>query len=468
MTEEPKKRILVTIVGLGSVIHIVRTGLLDQMKQFCKPVVALTWSQPDLITELHQKGFEVHIIPEYQTEPVYIELRKKITTWYQQYVLKTPSTNIKKTFNAQYYSKKKYVRQKIKDLALKTRFSCSPGYIKRLIKEEELAMQVQPSYNVYRQWVSNLQLDGIFTVTPFYEPIECIARLLKSSGKQILASVHSFDNVTKRGWPAIYFDQYIVWNKYNKNELARINPALLAGDRIAIAGAPQFDFHFNPSYFFSREEWLQKEGIPHDKKIILYAGGPVSIFPHEPQYLLHLVNAIRSKQLTDCVILFRCHPLDHVERWKNAVGEHPFLIYDSAAKGAEKLDHGNVQTDHIKNLVSTLKFTDVHINLCSTMTVDGSVFLKPQIAPGYTEAKSEKEAYIRKMYQQEHYLPILRSKVLNIANSRIEMIALVNKALAYPDKMNTHCTDCVEEIITYTDGRSAERVSTEICKFYYQ
>ena len=93
-----KKRILVTIVGQGSIVHIIRTGILDKLKDFCEPVVGILWQQDDLIEELKQKGFEVHIIPEYNVSAQYLDLRSKINKWYQKYILKTPSTKIQENF----------------------------------------------------------------------------------------------------------------------------------------------------------------------------------------------------------------------------------------------------------------------------------------------------------------------------------------------------------------------------------
>ena len=58
-----KKRILVTISFSFSIRYLIRTGLIKQLQSFADPVIGITWEQEDLIQELRQQGFEVHILP---------------------------------------------------------------------------------------------------------------------------------------------------------------------------------------------------------------------------------------------------------------------------------------------------------------------------------------------------------------------------------------------------------------------
>ena len=59
-----KKRIIIPIVGQGSIMSIIRTGLLDELKESYTVVVALSWKQEDLIAELQEKGFEITFLPK--------------------------------------------------------------------------------------------------------------------------------------------------------------------------------------------------------------------------------------------------------------------------------------------------------------------------------------------------------------------------------------------------------------------
>ena len=464
-----KKRILIPIVGQGSITHVIRTGMLDEISKFCTPVIALLWQQDDLVEELKSKGYEITFFPSYKMTVEYENLRYLINLWYRSKKVKTPSVALQKKYLNQFSKTQKslQLRKALRERYYHLRFKLQPSYIKNVLKNEAHIVKQESTYKLFAEWLNTLNVYGLFTVTPFLPEVDLIARQMKEMGMPILASIHSFDNITKRGWQAITFDRYIVWNKYNKAELERIYPILQKELSIEIAGAPQFDFHYNSAYSWSREEWLKKLRLPSDKNIILYSGGPVSLLPDEPQYLKALKEAFEEGKISsNYVILFRCHPLDKVERWKNYVGLSPYIIYDYAPSGTSKLDHVNVLKEDIIKLISTLRHTSIHINVVSTMCVDGCVFNKPQIGPYYDDLKPDKVELFRGMYMQEHYRPILRTNTLNLAHTKEEFISLVNNTLESPEKYISNCESCVKEIITYTDGKSTNRVVQTIEKFF--
>lgn len=469
MSANIKPRVIIPIVGQGSIIHVIRTGMLDKMSEFITPVIAMLWNQPDLIQELKTKGYEVYLIPSYEVNTEYVALRTKITLWYSKYVLNSPTRVILRSYLDLYLPAKKVWKRKIKNAIPEFLFATFPSYIKSQIRKENELIKQQPCYGKYVHWVNSLHADSIFTITPFLQEVELIARLLKAEDKKIIASIHSFDNITTRQWPSLFFDHYLTWNNINKAELERINPILKKNNNVTVCGAAQFDFHYKQNFTWSREEWLSKLGLPANKKIILYAGGPVSLFKDEPQYLAHLNEAFQNGRINsnDAVILFRSHPLDKKERWHALVGDSPNIIYDAAQSGKEKFDYTNVNDEDIRKLMSTLKHADVQINFTSTMTIDGSVFHKPQIGPYYTEIdKLRKEKLTRMMYVQEHYAPITASGAINMPASKDAFIEMVNDALYNPHKYTKYCDDCLKTMITYTDGKTTDRVIAALKRFY--
>ena len=467
--ENSKKRILVPIVGQGSITHIIRTGMLDKLNEFCTPVIALLWNEKDLVEELQNKGYEVTFFPSYTVTSAYASVRYKINLWYLQYKLKTPSVNIQEKYLAQFVKNKSSIKltKRLREWYNTARFKFQPGYIKQLLRREETLMPQEEVFAKFKEWLRALNVSGLFTVTPFLPEVDLIARILQKQNLPLIASIHSFDNVTKRGWQYIVFDQYIVWNKYNKAELKRIHKKLDNDKLVTIAGAPQFDFHFNKEYLWSKEEWQQKTGLPAGKKVILYSGGPVSLLPDEPQYLKALKEAFDEEKISrDYVVLFRCHPLDKVERWKEYTGECDNIFYDSAPNGKTKLDYVNVVKDDIIKLTSTLKHTEIHINVVSTMCVDGSAFHKPQIGPYYDDINPAAQDLFRQMYYQEHYRPIMKSRVVHLAHTKSEYIDIVNSMLEKPSDYIANCDNCVKEIITYADGQSTMRAVAAIKNFF--
>ncbi len=459
-----KKRVLVTISYSFSVRYIYRTGLLSMMKDFCEPVIAITWDQEDLINELKQDGLEVIIIPESSRGTAYSGLRTKIDLWFSHFRLKSQSKGIQQKYLNQFIPKRKRIRRKVIKWFNLFKFYL-PGYSKKLFKTEQALLLSDTNYLKLFSLVDGLNIDAVFTVTPFHKQEDVLLQVCKNQGKLMLTSILSFDNITKRGWIPVEYDAYLVWNAHNKKQLYRIYP-FTKNKPVHIIGAAQFDFYFNDRYLMPAEQWKKQMGLPAtNQKVILYAGGPSILFPNEPQYLIHLINAIKAGEIrNNPVILLRCHPTDNIERWKDAVGNNMIGVFDASWTGQENIFNANVTCQDITKLCSTLAYTDVHINLCSTMTVDGSTFNKPQIGPAYDEINPFGESLLRRMYLQDHFLPIIETNGLTLANSKAQLIQYVNDALERPDLFNKKCRNILDEIITYADGRSTKRVAEAICK----
>ena len=454
-----KKRLLVTISFSFSIRYLYRTKLLHQLREFAEPVIAITWNEAELIKEMRDEGFEVHIIPESVKDSLYSNVRKKIDYWHNAFALKSDSKKVQQKYLAQYVPAKQLLKKNLRAKYNYLKFFI-PGYTSKLFKYEQNLLVAHTNYQEMAALVDQLNIDAVFSVTPYNTQEDIILRACKGRGKKMITAILSFDNITKRGWIPVPYDHYLVWNKYNYQEALTTYSKSATPQNVEVVGAPQFDFYFNNQNLLDPQEWRKIVGVPEDgRKIILYAGGPKSLFPNEPQYVKHITEAIDNGQIKgNPLILFRCHPMDKVDRWQEYIGNHPNVIYDVSWTGKEKLQSANLTMFDIEKLCSTLAYTDVHLNLCSTMTVDGCAYLKPQIGPAYDELNPSKQHLLKGMYNQDHFKPVLKTKTLKLATSKKEMIRFINEALEHPERFTTNCGETLEEIITYKDGKSTERV----------
>ena len=460
-----KKRIAVTISFSFSIRYIVRTGLLEKMKTFCEPVVCIFWNQEDLIKELLHKGFEVHVIPESGKGAQYITVRYKLDYWFRYFRLKSFSKNFEPRYVEKFKSRKKVLKGRLREYYHLLKFFI-PGYTQKLLRVENELLQSDTNYAAMVDLIVKLRIDALFCVTPFHHQEDIFLRAAKACNLKMMTSILSFDNIVKRGWVPVDYDCYMVWNKYNAAEIRRIyvDAVKQNNDNVQVVGAAQFDFYKRPEYVLPKKDWLQLVGLPDtNRKIILYAGGPVSLFPQEPQFLQHIIDALEKGEIaSEPIILFRCHPIDKVERWKDAVTPSAHLYFDTSWTGNTKLTYANVTDVDIMKLCSTLNYTDVHVNVASTMTIDGSAYYKPQICPAYDEVYKNEKYPISGFYYQEHYSYTTKTKGIALANSKKELIDFINDALQNPSKYITRCDDVLKEVITYTDGHCTERVAAVI------
>ena len=454
-----KKRVLVTISFSFSIRYLIRTGLIKQMQSFVVPVIGITWNQEDLIEELKSEGIEVHILPTSIRGEKYTNIRVKLDYWFKYFKLKSPTRNIEPRYLEQFHKKKSVLIRRCREY-YNYLLCLLPGHIKKLHQQEKSLLVSDTNYQQMLQLIDDLKIDAVFVVTPFHTQEDILLRACEALGKQMITSILSFDNIVKRGWIPVNYSTYMVWNQKMKEELLRIYTPNATEKNIYIVGAAQFDFYKKPEFILPREEWLKIVGLPEtDRKIILFAGGPLSLFPQEHQFLKHIDEAITNGLIEgNPIVLFRCHPIDKIERWQKAVEGSTNVFFDTSWTGSSKLTLSNVTNQDITKLCSTLMHTDVHVNTCSTITVDGSAFNKPQIGPAYDEHVAPRKYNLKSMYFQEFFLPIIKINGVLHANNRNELIQFVNQTLKHPEKFVSKSKDILEAIITYTDGKCTERV----------
>lgn len=405
----------------------------------------------------------MYLLPDQEKGALYGNVRRKIDYWFWHFKLRYPS----KKKQDKYLNFFKSYRAVAKEKLIRT-FNISkfflPGYTQKIFHQEAALLETDTNYKTMQSFVTSLKADAVFTVTPYHNAEDLFLRACKSNGLKMLTSILSFDNITKRGWIPVPYDLYMVWNKYNEEELHNIYP-FTKTKKVVITGAPQFDFYNKPEWLTNKQEWQKDTGLGNKKynKIILYGGGPKSLFPQEPAYLKHIDDAISSGEIKgNPTVLFRCHPVDDITRWTTALKNSKNVVFDNSWTGSKKLQLTTVTVADIKKLCSTLAYTDVHINICSTMAVDGSAFNKPQVAPAYFPGSKRGSKLLRNMYLQKHFQPIIKVKGIQQAYSKEELTCLINEALHFKYDNVATALNVMHEIITFNDMNATNRVAEAI------
>jgi hypothetical protein len=459
-----KPRLLIPVSLQFTVRYILRTGLLQRIGEFVEPVLLLAWEDPDLKAELERFG-EVHQLPKAAWGKQYGRVRDYLSTCHRQrfaspsFAIRERRANLDRPFAARI---RRHAWLKYSDTLV--RF---PGKAAKLRESEAALLWTDTNARDIQRQVQALKPDAVFCLTPFLVDEELLVRVCAIQGMPVCTSILSFDNLTTRSWIPITFDLYMLWNRHNQEQLRRGYPDA-RGRRIEIVGAPQFDFYWDSSYIWEEREWRRKLGIAEGRPVILFGGGYYTCAPHEPQFLRQLDDAVDSGQLDrDTVILFRRHPVDPMERWEPVLRAARHVVHDEPWRlGSRVLGHTNVRREDIEKLASTLQHCSVHVNVASTMTIDGAIFDRPQIGPAYDDGPGHK--YHRaalECYLQEHYLPIANSGGVSLVRSREELIQEVRSSLAEPDRARVGRQRLVRELCTYDDGKCTERVVTALARF---
>lgn len=458
-------RLIIPLSVQFGVRYLLRTGLLERLRDHAQPLIVLAWDDPELAAELRALGAEIYRLPQARLSDGYRRLRQQINVAYFRR-LASPSTAIDRHRRQLDYGPLDRLKENARD-ALYTAALALPGRAARLERRECEQLAGETNVSEFRALLAEARADAAIGLTPFMQDEEFLLRAAQLDGLPLGLAMLSFDNLTTRHWIPLVFERYLLWNRYNADELRRGYPAV-AGRPVHIAGPPQFDFYYDPAYRWDEADWRRRLGLPPGRPVILFGGGPTIVVPDEPRWLAQLDEAVERGELPGRpVILFRRHPNDPAERWSELRGRTRHVAYDEPwPPGRERILHGNIRREEIEKLVSTLCHSAVHVNTSSTLSVDGAVFDRPQVGPAYDDRPGRRyDRAVRELYLREHYLPITRSGGLAIARSRAELMAAVREGLERPAAGAAGRRLLVSEICTFTDGRCTERVAGHLQAF---
>lgn len=448
-------RLIIPISQQFSVRYLLRTELLSRISEFAQPVALLAWNDESLCSELERIGVEVRLLPRSEYARDYMHIQKQLDIYHITQV-NSSTTAIDARRRAIFNPAP--LRWQLRD-ALYRVVLAFPGYTAWMLAAQNRRLEHASNLAVFSALLADLRADALFTITPFLRSEHLLLRAARDRGLPLATSILSFDNLTTRGWIPVTFDLYMVWNAYNQAEVRRVYPQA-NGCPVEIVGAPQMDFYWDPAYIWPEVEWRATLSLPAERPVILFGGGPTIIVQNEPQTLVHLDEAISAGRIREKpVILLRPHPHDKLERWSAALDRCRHVVCDEPWRvpGSNPL-FTNVTRRDIEKLASTLKHSMVHINTSSTLTIDGAIFDRPQIGPAYDESSPRHHQAMGKLYEREHFLPIVQSGGLSLAHSRDELITLVNDALENPARLSENRRKMVRSIITFDDGQSTHRL----------
>lgn len=314
--------------------------------------------------------------------------------------------------------------------------------------------------------LNDSQPDAIVVTGPFQFKQPAIAATAKKLGIPVLALIPSWDNLSTKNRFVLSYDGYVVWNKKLRDELSHFYPE--ASEKpVYIVGAPQFDVFFDESYYQSREEFCQRQGLDPDLPIILYAlGSPNFLIEHHGAE--YLANRIANGDLGDVQMLVRPHPL-HNEGEMERVFENfgaRIVVQKTAEPGDRQL--GRTQDrKQITDWVNTFRHADVVINLCSTVSIDAAIFDRPVINLDFDPqpGQPDQQLIIDINHRWTHFSPIAESGGVYLVRDFDEMMKAIVTYLKHPELHRDERRFISEFVCEHLDGRCGERMADAIIDF---
>jgi hypothetical protein len=321
----------------------------------------------------------------------------------------------------------------------------------------------------YAKWITNYQqilileknYQRVLRENSFYNKIKTIFKETKPSqifcshqrgvqcapifaaaadmGIKTTTIIYSWDNLPKARL-ALKADQYLVWSDYMKEEMHLYYPEI-DGNQVIITGTPQFECYEKPENRIPKEAFYAKYNLDTNKKIICFSGDDVKTSPDDPKYLDDLASELIKNGLSNeyQILLRRC-PVDISGRFDATI-----LKYGDLIKQAPPLWHYEPSSawttiyplpEDVSLLVSTAFYSDLVVNVGSTMAFDFAMFNKPCLYINYDQKNQLNTKWsVRKIYQFQHFRSMPNADCVIWWNNKEEIAKHLNE-LTFQQNMN--------------------------------
>lgn len=259
----------------------------------------------------------------------------------------------------------------------------------------------------------------------------------RSLGIPTATCIFSWDNLTSKGRIAAPFDHFFVWSALMRDELRQFYPHVPA-ERIHIVGTPQFDHYANGSLLQSREQFFETIGADPSRPLICYSSGELSNSPEDQDHTALLLDLIRQGRIAgNPQVVLRPTPANDDSRFNEVRKRFPELIYAKPRWLPGREDdwsHMFPTPEDVAFLANLAHYTDVNVNVASTMTLDFAIHHRPVVNVAFDLADPPPFKYPlwEYYYQFEHYRPVVETGAALFSRSIDEFADHVNTYLANP------------------------------------
>lgn len=263
--------------------------------------------------------------------------------------------------------------------------------------------------------------------------IQCatIFAVAKDLGIASNTVIYSWDNLPKARL-ALRADKYLVWSEYMKNEMKDYYPEI-DNATVIVTGTPQFECYRKEENIIPKEVFYKKYDLDISKKIICYSGDDTKTSPDDPKYLNDLAEELIKNNLDkEYQILLRRCPVDVSGRFEPILKKHKTIIKQAPPiwdfKEAKGWTTIYPLPEDVELLVSTAFYSDIVVNVGSTMAFDFSMFNKPCVFINYDQVdKTDIDWSVKTIYNYQHFKSMKNHEAVIWWSEKEQLVAILKK-----------------------------------------
>lgn len=345
-----------------------------------------------------------------------------------------------------------------------TQFLHSERWIQRYNAFQQKTFANHSITKTYERLLVDNQIDLLFFThqrPPYVAPLIFAAEKLKL---KTAAFIFSWDNLASKNRMAGNFDKFLVWSDLMKKELLHFYKNVKSDD-IEVVGTPQFEPYVLDRYKTTKQDWANANKVDVNKKTIFFTCNDAHS-KNDPIYLELIANFILEDKLSEKVnYIVRTSPAEEPTRFLKLAEKYPFIIWNFPDWNQVRSNHQESWSQRVPSvndviqLRGFLEFSDISVNVLSTISLDASLFHKPVINPVFGNVENG-------MFDDQKYLNylhldnVVKTNAVTVAKNETELLQAVNLCLSNP----THKYKEQQNLIQLQIGKPLLGTSANIVK----
>ena len=270
--------------------------------------------------------------------------------------------------------------------------------------------------------------------------------------------IFSWDNLTSQGRILLPYDFFLVWSEDMRSQLLELYPRIPPA-QVFVTGTPQFDFHFDPQYHWSREEFCRRVGLDPARPFFVYTTGMPNYMPEEMRVVEGIADLLAGQpELGRPQLLVRVYPKDRTNRFDDLRRRRPDIIFSPVNWEQVWL---TPKPDDVEMYTNTLRHCAAGINISSTVSLELCMFDKPILNVGYNPPGADiSPVSFASYYKFDHYREVVESGAVTVVSSQEEMAGCLRRALLDPAHKREERKALIAKMFgDLLDGKSGQRVA---------
>ena len=280
--------------------------------------------------------------------------------------------------------------------------------------------------------------------------------------------IFSWDNLASKGRMAANFDYYLVWSDLMKSELQQFYTSVKV-EKIRVVGTPQFEPYVLERYRVTKAAFVLKFNLEPALKTICFSCGDISTSKNDELYIATIADAIVQAKIQNVNFIVRTSPAEDPVRFTSLVARYPFIKWNYPKWFLSREGHQEVWSQRIPtvedvvDLRSMLEFSDLNINMLSTMSLDFMQFDKPVINTVFGNATNG--FYDQRFLNYAHIANVVDSKATKIAKNQEALIEAINVYLDNPTIDSANRKQLMEHQVSKPLQQTGSRIATTLFKW---